>query len=77
MTRTIRGANYVISGSLKVGALAAWRDPRAEEGEEDDLMRIVELNGDRALVEHHLPGLPIKPTRVVLVRDLVSVSAEK
>jgi len=41
-----------------------------QEGENQFLMRIVWIDPPRAMIETFVTGLPIQPTRVVLVEEI-------
>jgi hypothetical protein len=58
---------------IRVGSLVVFREPNPDELDKDGKqvpMKVIELNGDRALVEA-LVALPVRPQSVHPVADLV------
>ena len=45
-----------------------------EPGDENLVMRVLEVNGDRVLVETLLPGWSILPTNVFKISDLTEMT---
>lgn len=66
--RLVRRMN---ASSFKVGDIVKFRSPNADESA-DSRMRVVELRGDRVLVQDQShAGMLITPTAVYLIADLV------
>jgi hypothetical protein len=74
--RTIKGGKFIVSNSppTKAGQKVIWKTP-IEPGEKEDLMTVLEHNGDRVLVRHEGTGFAtgLEPTRVVNTKDLVII----
>jgi hypothetical protein len=54
---------------LKLGKLHKWREPK-NAAEEVDRFRLIEMNPDRSLIRHELPGWKIQPTMRVNNADI-------
>jgi hypothetical protein len=54
---------------IKVGDTVVWAKP--EGNETGDVMLVLEVNGDRTLVEYQNAGMGIKPTGIVRTADLI------